>query len=58
MTHFISPTFEKALKKSEQLALKDLYNRYCVVLKYGIYGVFTVDFARDHDYPVVSETIY
>lgn len=51
-------TFEQAVKEAERLSLGDLDNRYCVCLKHGAYGVFTVAFARDHDYPVVIETIF
>lgn len=51
-------TFEQSVKEAECLSLSDLYNRYCVCLKHGAYGVFTIAFAREHDYPVVIETIY
>ena len=51
-------TFEQAVKQAERLSLSDLDNRYCVCLKHGAYGIFTVAFAIQHDYPIVIETIY
>lgn len=58
MMYLSTLTFEQALKESEMLSLKDIDNRYCVVLKHGTYGVFTVNFAREYAYPIVCETIY
>lgn len=58
MMYTSAVTFEQALKESERLSITDIDNRYCVCLKHGTYGVFTVAFAREHDYPVVVETIY
>lgn len=51
-------TFEIARMESEYKALSDLGGQWCVCLKYGTFKAFPLRYALEHDYHIVSVTIY
>ena len=55
-TSKVSANFDVALKAAEYLREKES-RKYCVCLKYGVFGAFPYSYAINKDYPIVCITI-
>ena len=54
----MTSNFDCVRMEAEHKSISDIWNKYCVVLKHGIYKCFTYQYALEHDYPIVCVTIY
>jgi len=53
----VTTKFEHALAYAETKAISDLDDKWCVCLRYGCYGAFTYEFAKDRDYHIICVTV-
>jgi hypothetical protein len=58
VNHIISHEFAPALSHAESMAMYDLMGQWCVCIRYGAFGAFPLWFAVEHDYHIVSITLY
>lgn len=56
--HMITADFNKAMVHAETKAMFDLDDKWCVCIRYGVFGAFPLAYALEHDYAITLITIY